>query len=357
MTGFFSIYLEVARVIATLLVFFAHGFMFYPPLDEFNQVAKLGRDGVIIFFVLSGFVITWCANEREKTFFDFAVNRASRIYSVAIPGIALGFFVSFFVSINEGKELLYPFYKPWIYIPIYLSFVGNFWGLNEAPPANFPYWSLNYEVWYYLIFAAFYYVRNKVKWILISGMMLLVGPSILQLFPLWVMGSMLYFLGNKIKLSQFFARLVLVLSFFLFILIKWTGFDNYLDQYNSDIWSLIFNAKNYPPQLLGDYLLAVVVAINFFSAMHCGLNFDKTVEKIIKKAASFSFSFYLFHIPIFTLLRSVFSWQEDSLAVYFLMMIGSGMIIMFLAKYTEHKKQFYRSLFYSFVGSIKSRVT
>lgn len=105
----FSIYLEIARVIATLIVFLAHGSIFYQHLYEQNEVLRLGRDGVIIFFVLSGFVITWCANERDKSLTDFAINRASRIYSVAIPGIILGAVSAIYVSFFSIRRLLIHF--------------------------------------------------------------------------------------------------------------------------------------------------------------------------------------------------------------------------------------------------------
>src|SRR6476661_139369 len=160
MTPSFSVYLEIIRITATLLVFVAHSSSFYQPLAALNEEAKLGRDGVVIFFVLSGYVISWCASEKERSPLVFAINRASRIYSVAIPAILLGAMSSLFIAYYTGShEIDYPFQKPWLYLPIYLSFIGNFWSLNEVPPQNFPYWSLNYEVWYYVIFGVFFYVR------------------------------------------------------------------------------------------------------------------------------------------------------------------------------------------------------
>ena len=52
MTPSFSVYLEIIRITATLLVFVAHSSSFYQPLAALNEEAKLGRDGVVIFFVL-----------------------------------------------------------------------------------------------------------------------------------------------------------------------------------------------------------------------------------------------------------------------------------------------------------------
>ncbi len=206
--------------------------MFYEPLAQANESIKLGRDGVVIFFVLSGFVITWCANEREKNIVDFAVNRAARIYSVAIPGILLGMLASLLAYLVDNQELEYPFRKLWIYLPIYLSFTGDFWGLSEFPPGNFPYWSLNYEVWYYIIFAGFFYINNWYRLILAFILMVLVGPDIIELFPLWLAGSGLYSLCKWMSMPKYIARALFMCSLILFVFSIIAGIDNFFDTFN-----------------------------------------------------------------------------------------------------------------------------
>jgi peptidoglycan/LPS O-acetylase OafA/YrhL len=345
MTPTFSVYLEIVRITATFLVFAAHGSFFYQPLNSLNEDAKLGRDGVIMFFVLSGYVISWCANEKEKSPLSFAINRASRIYSVALPAILLGGVVSLFISYYTGSsEIEYPFHKPWLYLPIYLSFTGNFWHLNEVPPSNFPYWSLNYEVWYYIIFAAFFYIRMNLRWPLVLGLLLLVGPSLLQLFPLWIAGSALYFWHEKIKIGVTFARLLLALSVLAFLLVKVFALDSALDQHNLLLWKFFPDPQSPPTQLLGDYLLGLIVVISFIAGMNSNFSFSRKIEKKIRYIASFSFSFYLFHIPIFGVFSALFP-ERNSITHYLAVMVSTALIIMFLAKYTEHKKYVYRDLF------------
>jgi peptidoglycan/LPS O-acetylase OafA/YrhL len=341
----FSIYLEIARITATLIVVLSHGLIFYQPLAEYNETAKLGRDGVIIFFVLSGFVITWCANERDHLFTDYIVNRASRIYSVAIPGIILGAAASLFASINANQDIEYPFYKPWLYLPLYLTFTGNFWHLSEVPPGNFPYWSLNFEVWYYVVFAAFFYIRNIFRWPLAIGLSILVGPGVFQLFPLWIAGSLLYYLRNRVRLAQGLARIVLALTVIVFVVIKINALDNFVDQYNAALWGFLFSAKSVAPsQLLGDYTLGIIVVVNFIAAYNANLAFGGMTEKWVKYLASFSFSFYLFHVPILSFFQMIIS-SKESFSVYLLVMVCISVMIIFLAKFTEHKKGAYRTFF------------
>lgn len=352
MNPVFSIYLELARIVATLMVFVAHASIFYQPLADIKEVIKFGRDGVIIFFVLSGFVITWCANERDSSLSEFIVNRASRVYSVAIPGIVLGIFAAIFIAGYEEGSLSYPFEKLWIYLPVYLSFTGNFWSLAETPPANFPYWSLNYEVWYYIIFAAFFYAKGMWRWILGIIFMLMVGPEILMLFPLWLVGGMLYYWRDSLLLSVMWARSLLVLSLAAFIFIKVYSLDILLDRYNEPLWIWMFNSTQAPPQLLGDYLLGIVVFVNFIAARSSDLSFNALATRGIRYLASFSFSFYLFHIPIFSAVRSVLE-STDSFVIFTAVMSATALAIMALAHVTEHKKYFYRNTFWAILNGTR----
>jgi peptidoglycan/LPS O-acetylase OafA/YrhL len=51
----------------------------------------LGAEAVDVFFVLSGFVIGYATDSRERTPLTYAINRLARIYSVAIPALAATF--------------------------------------------------------------------------------------------------------------------------------------------------------------------------------------------------------------------------------------------------------------------------
>ena len=54
MTPALSSYLELVRVVATLIVFISHSSAMYAPLAAISWLDRFGRDGVVIFFVLSG---------------------------------------------------------------------------------------------------------------------------------------------------------------------------------------------------------------------------------------------------------------------------------------------------------------
>ena len=127
--------------------------------------AELAHSAVIVFFVLSGFVISWAA-KRDGAAREYVLNRASRIYSVALPALALTWVTDNFLILHYPGIIgaLYQYAAPWKYLPMFLSFSNDFWFLSEDAFSNIPYWSLSYEVWYYVVFGAFVFGRGFWRW-------------------------------------------------------------------------------------------------------------------------------------------------------------------------------------------------
>jgi peptidoglycan/LPS O-acetylase OafA/YrhL len=75
------------------------------------------------------------------------------------------------------------------------------WWLEYYPFLDGPYWSLSYEVMYYLIFAFFIYTKGLSRWLLVSVACAAAGPKILALFPCWLVGVAAYKL-RKAGFSQ-----------------------------------------------------------------------------------------------------------------------------------------------------------
>lgn len=346
MTAGFSLYLEMLRVIATLIVFVSHSSMLLDPLSKNVWLDHFGRDGVIFFFVLSGYVISWCANERDHTATTYAVNRASRIYSVAVPALALALVVAFILyAIGSTPEMDYRLKKLWLYLPIWLSFTGNFWYLNETPPINAPYWSLYYEVWYYVMFAAFFYLRNRWRWPVLALLAAMVGPSILQLGVLWLAGSLLYFHGHRISWSQGTARAVGVASAVGYVLTKALAFDDVLDSHIAPVWLFLFGStEQAPDQRFGDYWIGLFVVANMLSAQRAQWQFGARAEKAIRALAAYSFSTYLYHIPLYGLLMVLLPDRRSiGQSVIALALCITGIVV--LGRLTEHRKRGWRSVF------------
>lgn len=334
-----SIYLEFVRVFATLLVLFSHAGHFAPStLQNILANLQLGRDGVILFFVLSGYVITWCAIEKEKNWRTFAINRVSRIYSVAIPGLILGAAVSVFLtSQNAHSPDYYTTQKPWIYYPLFLTFYSQSWFGFIFPAGNFPYWSLSFEVWYYIFIGTFIFV-NKLKVFLIAIVLLLMGPYIILFLPLWGLGALLFVNKDKFALSRISAVSLFIITIVTLICIKFYNVDTQIDSFNTNVLGSI---SRYLPakQFLGDYLLAIIATVNFYAAYQLNLSIGELTKKAVKTFAGFSFSIYMFHTPIFLILEATFLKEKSSYSQYISAIVIALCISYFFSFWTEKKKE------------------
>ena len=89
----FSVYLDAIRFLAAATVLAAH--LTFPEFTGglFQYQGKMAGEAVAAFFVLSGYVISYVAVEKELTLRDFAVSRLARVYSVALPAIVLAIVV------------------------------------------------------------------------------------------------------------------------------------------------------------------------------------------------------------------------------------------------------------------------
>jgi peptidoglycan/LPS O-acetylase OafA/YrhL len=127
----------------------------HPLLSFFGSY---GHSAVIVFFVLSGYVIAYVVSTRERTAWAYSVNRISRLYSVVLPALALtcafdalGQWVNPYVY--ASRTVLW---KPasWQGYTSSLFFVNEFqaFDLNGAVPGtNAPFWSLSFEATYYIV--------------------------------------------------------------------------------------------------------------------------------------------------------------------------------------------------------------
>jgi peptidoglycan/LPS O-acetylase OafA/YrhL len=88
-----SVYLDLIRFTAAFVVFLGHvsGERFTGGLRGFWHLGRFADNAVIAFFVLSGFVIAYVAENRERTPQAYAVSRLARIYSVALPALIATF--------------------------------------------------------------------------------------------------------------------------------------------------------------------------------------------------------------------------------------------------------------------------
>jgi peptidoglycan/LPS O-acetylase OafA/YrhL len=211
-----SFLLDVVRFTAAILVVVAH--LGHPEVPTgFANRQILGDIAVPVFFVLSGFVIRFVTLSREHTLGEFLIDRAARIYSVAVPAMALT------VAVGAVAARLAPAYyagnwedvsnHPFARIVLNLTFLAQSWGHNTIPFANSPFWSLSYECLYYVAYGLLFYLRGWRRVISLLIWLAFAGPQVTFLFPLWILGCVAYDLYQKVRASRsagVFAGVLLV---------------------------------------------------------------------------------------------------------------------------------------------------
>jgi peptidoglycan/LPS O-acetylase OafA/YrhL len=191
MTNPLSLYLDALRFGAALAVFVSHyatgrisGGLFW----RFDG----GRTAVLVFFVLSGFVIAWVSDTRERTLEEYGLSRVARLYSVIIPVFVLTAVLDTIGKAIDprlyGPEWGHSMAHPVIDYALSAVFLGESWTIRVLPGFNVPYWSLNYEAWYYVLFAAAIFLRGRPRIAALIAAALLAGPRILFLLAVWLMG-------------------------------------------------------------------------------------------------------------------------------------------------------------------------
>ena len=152
-----SAFLDLLRTLAALTVFLSHLSSQGYGGEILADVGAQAHTAVVAFFVLSGFVISWAA-QRDGSAREYILNRAARIYSVVLPAIALTWVIDKFLILHHPDVIssTYQHDALWKYLPLFLTFSTDFWFLSENAFSNVPYWSLCYEVWYYVLFGVLF---------------------------------------------------------------------------------------------------------------------------------------------------------------------------------------------------------
>jgi peptidoglycan/LPS O-acetylase OafA/YrhL len=93
MKGFVSIYLDLFRFLAAMGVFLFHAGM-YPLSSGILPYIYFNHELVVIFFVISGYVIAASAARPDRTLANYSADRLARLTSVVIPALVLTYFLA-----------------------------------------------------------------------------------------------------------------------------------------------------------------------------------------------------------------------------------------------------------------------
>lgn len=304
--------LNFMRGTSALLVLLNHWrelfFVDYPDLSHPSSVARafyficgFGHQAVIIFFVLSGFLVggsamRQIANDRWS-WKRYVFIRSTRLYTVLIPALLLGLFWDRTGMFAFGDAGTYGGHGPQniVHLPVKLTtgplpFAVNLSFLQGIAGPTFgtngALWSLAYEFWYYLLFPCILLGLTRRKkalersayLFLAVGILWLIGWQISFYFIVWLLGAAIAILPSyRTTLSGF-----------------WLGVTCSL-MLGALAWARL--SRNH--ELRSDLVLGIVsaatvyIVLGVLQAAPAG-----KLNTLITHLSDSSYTLYLVHIPV-----------------------------------------------------------
>ena len=307
-----SIHLDAIWGAAALLVFWSHfRALFFVPFGSVlrpNVLTKalyfldgFGHASVMVFFVLSGFLISssvFRALETKRwSWVWYAQNRLTRLYVVLIPALLLcGLWDQlgmrlFGLDGAYGGSRHYANILPGNIGPLssVAGFVGNLLFLQTISIAPFgsdaPLWSLSFEFWYYLLFPLCLFVLSRrlpgrgrlVCALCAAGVAVFIGKGIMLSFPIWLMGTALCLLPAVPPAAR---RWLCPLASLLLLGAL-----------------LTHRSHRIPSALGGDYLIATTFTLFLYGVLGSQSRLPALYERASRFWSGVSYTLYLTHMP------------------------------------------------------------
>jgi peptidoglycan/LPS O-acetylase OafA/YrhL len=311
-----SLHLDAIRLLAAIVVLLSH--WAYPRFTGGDYIVirelNLGSDAVVVFFVLSGLVIAHAAETKDRTLGQFAFHRATRIYSVAIPVLIL---TQLFDLL--GQRLDPVAYEGWwqssasLGKQIFdaLAFTSQSWLNNTRIGTNGPYWSLAYEVWYYVAFACLFYLRGAARFAWTTLACLIAGPKILLLAPIWWFGVWTWrHLAMARALGRLVAWTLALAPLGIYVICQAIDLPRDLLSGTKAVLGeqFVVLGLGFSDEVVWNLIVGVLVTAHFLGVAGLAVTATRpagpwTVR--VKWLAGASFSLYLVHYPTLQLLDAI----------------------------------------------------
>lgn len=336
--------LEALRGAASLYVFFHHTLFSFGIIEKNSFLGILfsfGQEAVMIFFLLSGFVIALSISRRHYSFKEYFKHRFLRIYTIVL----IAWLISFISLISSNKIWTLNIQDFLINLIMLqdISFLKP--GVFAEPLfGNSPLWSLSYEWWFYMFFFIHFYLFNKYfstnyKVFNISALLFsLLGlvtyalhynqvSLIVMYYYIWFSGAMvLLFLKENILSKQnifmlFLSYVIIIISYY------------FLFMYDKELGRLgihpVLELRHYSVAFMG-----LFVALIFYKYLNDFVKKQPLYLKIVNLFASIapiSFGLYVLHYPV----KNYFSQFSELSGM--LLLIATLLITLFLSYIAEIK--------------------
>jgi len=340
-------HLDAVRALAATAVVLEHaqGLFFLPyarsvhgpMITLFYLIHFIGRPAVMIFFVLSGYLVGTSALRAQRlgkfSWSNYLLSRTTRLYVVLLPALLMTALID---GLGRWTLKTRPLYLTlWENSPdhtiasldTFPIFLGNLLFLQNilVPPfgSDGSVWSLPNEFWYYMLFPTialifFGHSRRLIHLSVAAGIAILCYGPILMLFFVWIAGVCVGWAAENRPIQTRIARRIIVstslvaiaLAIFAQTLHRIGGFA--LDfAFTLPASLLLWALLSAPPRSENAYAKTAI----FFSEM--------------------SYSLYLTHLPLITMLFVLMTrgeqWPVDTRHVLlFLVPVGASFVFAYI---------------------------
>ena len=255
-------------------------------------LTRFGEEPVLVFFVLSGFLVGGRAiRGMLSNDIDARSYFIDRFVRILLPLIASSILV---IIIDIITNVPIPFKN-------IIGSIFSLQGIIMKPIHNAPLWSLSYEVWFYILIGCIMVIsRNNKKYVPLSFLILTICIYVFaQLNTMYLLilfiGAFSFLLPRQhIKFKKTKIIICICLLAFSFILLQSTSTSK----------SIVISNLYFVNREFASILLAFVTSllVNYLIVSPPKTKIGNRIEKFSSKLSGFSYTLYLTHYPLMSLL-------------------------------------------------------
>ncbi|HEX8425288.1 acyltransferase [Hymenobacter sp.] len=341
-----SLFLDTLRLAAALIVAIFHAYiMWFPEKDSTTTpLFNISHAAVVIFFVLSGYVIAYTTTINNRGSLQYAQARLSRLYSVVLPALLITGLTELIIRYADTD--LHAMYSRGASLPRYIlsgTFLNEIWFFSAAPPMNSPLWSLSYEFWYYIIFGVWFFRSTGWKsTVLLLLACLIAGPKILLMMPIWLAGFAAYRLP-KLNISATTSWLFVLLAVCVTI-----ATVVYVPIFPRPIGTPpLFFANQFVTDWVNGFFFAVAL---WFLPLSTRVVPSGNLITSFRKIADLTFPIYVLHNPLLILSRAIMGYEKNNLAHMWQNLIVVLIAAAIIGVYLEKQRPLWSKFFGKLLG-------